>query len=509
MSQRELRALLADQRKDSSTRDRTRSSTRSSHDMSEERLSELKAKLEETLRTINEQKLELERAKESDCHLQQRLKDAEAELEAVKLRAEVEKVRDDERERSQTWADDLRERFKAEKGVLVEKIATLEAKSTPGASTSTTSVSPSRSSSSESSTTVSTTASSTTVTAASSGTLSSAISSSSATSTSSTSTSVTVSGASTTVAHSTPTLTSVGSAEMMAKFFETQSQLLAAQVQAASLPPLVCFDGHSEGDDTEFVLWIERFEERAQLAKWTEETKLCQLRLHLTKLADQVFQMLPKEDKSSYSQAVGALKKRFRSVGIEELKGLEFHRRVQGEESVEQLGMDLQKLGRKAFPATEGKEFDRLLKGRFYQALHPRWQRKLNAPHPDETFSQLFERARMLEQHEKQFTASAACRTEAASKKFKSNTQTGGSRPPASQKPQKPQESVPTQSSAPKIVRLCHICREPGHFARNCPGRNKNTKHESPGRSTNESAARTSSVEVKETKEPKELMRKS
>ena len=66
--------------------------------------------------------------------------------------------------------------------------------------------------------------------------------------------------------------------------------------------------------------------------------------------------MLPKE-KSSYSKAVDALKKRFRSVEIEELKGLEFHRRVQGEESIQQLGMDLQKLGRKAFPAIQGKEF--------------------------------------------------------------------------------------------------------------------------------------------------------
>ena len=53
---------------------------------------------------------------------------------------------------------------------------------------------------------------------------------------------------------------------MTAKFFETQSQLLAAQVQAASLPPLICFDGHSDGDDTEFLLWIEWFEERAQLS---------------------------------------------------------------------------------------------------------------------------------------------------------------------------------------------------------------------------------------------------
>ena len=59
---------------------------------------------------------------------------------------------------------------------------------------------------------------------------------------------------------------------MIAKFFEAQDQLLAAQVQAASLPPLVCYDGHSDGDDTEFLLWIERFEERDRL----EETKLCQ-----------------------------------------------------------------------------------------------------------------------------------------------------------------------------------------------------------------------------------------
>ena len=478
----------------------------------EEKIAELEAQLEEALKTIGEQKVELERAKESDVELQQRLTDVKAELEVVTLRAEVdrlravEKVREEERERSQSWADDLRERFKAEKGVLEEKIAMLEAKSTSEASSSTTSASPSGSSTSESSATVSTTAPSTT---ASGGTHSSTSSSTTTTSSitvSTTGTSVTASGASTTVTHTTPTLTSVGSAEMIAKFFETQSQLLAAQVQAASLPPLLCFDGHSDGDDTEFLLWIERFEERARLSKWTEETKLCQLRLHLAKLADQVFQMLPKEDKSSYSRAVGALKKRFRSVEIEELKGLEFHRRVQGEESIEQLGMDLQKLGHKAFPATEGKEFDRLLKGRFYQALHPRWQRKLNAPRPDETFPQLFERARMLEQHEKQFTASAACRTETPSKKSKPSAQAGGSRPPTtSQKSQKPQESVPAQASAPKVVRLCHVCREPGHFVRNCPIRFKNSKHESPGRSTNESTARTSAVEVKETNEQKEL----
>ena len=50
--------------------------------------------------------------------------------------------------------------------------------------------------------------------------------------------------------------------------------MLAAQVQAASLPPLACFDGSTDGDDNDFLQWLERFEERARLSKWTEETKV-------------------------------------------------------------------------------------------------------------------------------------------------------------------------------------------------------------------------------------------
>ena len=312
MSQRELRALTADQRKDSSTRKRTRSSTRSNRDMDEERkkIAELEAKLEEALSTIEEQKVELERANESDVQMQQRLDNAQAELETVTLRAEVEKlravekVRNEERERSQAWVGDLRERFKTEKAVLEEKIAMLEARSTSGASTSATSASPSGSTTGVT-TTVSTSTPSTTVTTTASGALSTAISSTSATSS-----------------------------------------------------------------------------------------------------------------------------------------------------------------------------------------------------------AQLFERARMLEQHKRQFTASAACRTETPNKKTKPNVPTGASRPlssTANQKSQKPQENVSTPASSPKFVRLCHFCREPGHFARNCPLRSKDSKHESPGRSVNASTARTSSVEVKGTTEQKEL----
>ena len=56
--------------------------TRSNRDMDEERkqIAELEAKLEEALSTIKEQKVELEKVKESDVKLQQRLDDVQAEL---------------------------------------------------------------------------------------------------------------------------------------------------------------------------------------------------------------------------------------------------------------------------------------------------------------------------------------------------------------------------------------------------------------------------------------------
>ena len=66
--------------------------------------------------------------------------------------------------------------------------------------------------------------------------------------------------------------------------------------------------------------------------------------------------MLAKVEKSSYACAISALD-RFRSVEMEELKGLEFHRRVGTDETIERQRMDLQKLGGRAFPSTGGQGF--------------------------------------------------------------------------------------------------------------------------------------------------------
>ena len=81
-------------------------------------------------------------------------------------------------------------------------------------------------------------------------------------------------------------------------------------------------------------------------------------------------------------------------MDIEELRGLEFHQLMQDTQSVEDVRIQLQRLAQKAFPKSGAKEFDRMLKGRFYQALLPKWQRKLGAPKPSESFDDLYARAR-------------------------------------------------------------------------------------------------------------------
>ena len=83
----------------------------------------------------------------------------------------------------------------------------------------------------------------------------------------------------------------------------------------------------------------------------------------------------------------------------------------QDSETIEHLGIDLQSLARRAFPELRGgKEFDHLLKGQFFQTPLPKWQRKLGAPKPEETFQGFYDRARMLEIHELQYATSANAR---------------------------------------------------------------------------------------------------
>ena len=202
----------------------------------------------------------------------------------------------------------------------------------------------------------------------------------------------------------------------MAKLVKTQTEVIQAQTQVAAaqhLPPLKLFTGEDmQVEEGTFDRWLELFEERAKLTCCGPAQRLHHLKQLLEKTALKAFRTFEVTDREDYDKATTALCKRFKLVDIEELCGLEFHDRMLGKETIEELGMDLHTLGRKAFPSSHGKEFDRLLKGRFFQAIHVKWQRKLGAPKTGETFQELFDRARVLEQHEKQYTESAVLKGE-------------------------------------------------------------------------------------------------
>ena len=105
--------------------------------------------------------------------------------------------------------------------------------------------------------------------------------------------------------------------------------------------------------------------------------------MRLSKNAFQTYCLLPDDVNTSYGATVSALKARFKAVDIEELRGMEFHQVIQKAQSVERLGLELQKLAKRAFPCLSGIDFNRQMKGRFFQALLPKCQCKLGAPKVD------------------------------------------------------------------------------------------------------------------------------
>ena len=267
--------------------------------------------------------------------------------------------------------------------------------------------------------------------------------------------------------------------DTMAKLLQAQVDAMAAQARASAvqhLPALSCYTGEEKDVmDDGFERWLERFEERSKIACWTPEQQLYQLKLHLEGTARDVFRMLPETERDTMAHAVAALKQRFRPVDIEELRGLEFHRHMQGTETIKQLGITIQRLGRKAFPSTTGKEFDRLLKGRFYQALYVKWQRKLGPPKASESFYELYDRARALEEQEKQYAASSVIHQSDNSRRSDYSKMSTGSQPPAGTLP----PSTPTTQATVRseeigsrqLARRCHHCKETGHLRRDCPRR--------------------------------------
>ena len=281
-------------------------------------------------------------------------------------------------------------------------------------------------------------------------------------------------------------LPNVNVMESVSQLLEAQRAMMAAQVQAMaaqSVPPLRKFSGEDfNTEEGSFDRWIEGFEERAKATSWSKGQCLFQLKAHLEKTAEHAVRMLTAEEKSSYDGIVKALKKRFHSLDIEELRGLEFHQLMQDKQTVEEIGIHLQRLARKAFPGSNQKEFDRMLKGRFYQALLPKWQRKLGAPKAAEAFDDLYARARTLERHDQQFNARRSDSKPQSDHSYKlgppKKTTPTDSAPPRSGQPT-PRGSGRNFGRYKPRIRRCFNCGQTDHFERDCPTQGT----ESPGKS--------------------------
>ena len=113
----------------------------------------------------------------------------------------------------------------------------------------------------------------------------------------------------------------------------------------------------------------------------------------------------------------------------------------------------------------------------FFQAIHVKWQRKLGAPKPGETFQELFDRARVLEQHEKQYAESAASRGDPL-KSDKPHVQS--EKLPKGNVNYWPKHDKAAEEFVPNRDRVCFNCRQTGHMSNNCP---KPRRQEAPGQS--------------------------
>ena len=127
------------------------------------------------------------------------------------------------------------------------------------------------------------------------------------------------------------------------------------------------------------------------------------------------------------------------------------------------------------------------MKGRFYSVLLPKWQKKLGAPKPSEKFNDLYERARTIERHDRQFQVSAAGRPEEKEGQSETPIKPGaGAKLATVTKPT--ESSASTSRESPGSVskstlppkRMCFICKSTSHLARNCP--EKRHRNEARGR---------------------------
>ena len=133
----------------------------------------------------------------------------------------------------------------------------------------------------------------------------------------------------------------------------------------------------------------------------------------------------------------------------------------------------------------KGKDFDRLMKGRFFQALLPCWQRKLGAPKPDESFDELYNRAHTTERREQQYCEAAEeCKDEQQKTRKVEKASTQPRKEQVEKVSSCEKHETTKQGQGPQCRAYCRY----GHIARFCLDKKKIGSAEAPGKQSDSKA---------------------
>ena len=83
-------------------------------------------------------------------------------------------------------------------------------------------------------------------------------------------------------------------------------------------------------DESSFERWLRKLERHSQLQGWSSRNKLLQFELHLRGRAEQIYEVLPAEDKGSFKKAVRALGNRLKLTGRKALTSAELLTKMHG-----------------------------------------------------------------------------------------------------------------------------------------------------------------------------------
>ena len=120
-------------------------------------------------------------------------------------------------------------------------------------------------------------------------------------------------------------------------------------IHPSQAPPITKYVGNSDSEE-----WYEQFELVAAACGWNERLKLANLATRLHGQAYAFYQTCTSQQRSTYSDLVAALKKRFTPVRIQSVQSELFHsRKQQNQEKVDEYAQDLSRLYQKAYPQAQ------------------------------------------------------------------------------------------------------------------------------------------------------------